>query len=40
LISATARSIRFGTKSGPPQWMSEIWAIVKEPFRPCGMGAV
>jgi hypothetical protein len=31
LISATARSIRLGTKSGPPQWMSEMWAIVLDP---------
>src|SRR5919198_6474475 len=36
LISLIARSSRFGTKSGPPQWMSEVWAIVKAPpFRLC-----
>src|SRR6059058_738972 len=36
LISLIARSSRFGTKSGPPQWMSEMWAIVKAPpFRLC-----
>src|SRR6187200_1597604 len=29
LTSAIARSIRFGTKYGPPQWRSEMWAIVK-----------
>ena len=41
LISRIARSRRFGTKSGPPQWMSEICAIVNElPFRPCGMPEV
>jgi hypothetical protein len=28
LISVIARSIKPGTKSGPPQWMSEMWAIV------------
>ena len=32
LISRIARSSRFGTKSGPPQWMSEICAIVSEPL--------
>src|ERR687898_580004 len=30
LISATARSIRLGTKSGPPQWMSEPHTFVLE----------
>ena len=29
LISTIARSIRSGTKYGPPQWMSEMCAIVK-----------
>jgi hypothetical protein len=29
-----------GTKYWPPQWMSEICAIVKEPLLPFGMGAV
>ena len=38
LISLIARSSRFGTKYGPPQWRSEIWAIVKGlPSRPSGM---
>src|SRR5262245_52330923 len=27
--SEIARSIRFGTKYGPPQWRSEMWAMVK-----------
>jgi hypothetical protein len=31
LISLIARSSKFGTKSGPPQWMSEMCAIVKPP---------
>src|SRR4051794_14847236 len=34
LISLIARSIRFGTKYGPPQWMSEMCAIVKAPALP------
>jgi hypothetical protein len=33
--------MRFGTKSGPPQWMSESCAIVNAPpLRPCGMREV
>ena len=35
LISMIARSIRFGTKSGPPQWMSEMCAIVNAPLGSC-----
>ena len=34
LISTIARSSRFGRKYGPPQWMSEMWAIVKRSLRP------
>src|SRR5690349_21004935 len=34
LISLIARSIRLGTKYGPPQWMSEMWAIVNVPALP------
>src|ERR687887_2788001 len=31
LISSMARSRRLGTKYGPPQCKSEIWAIRKQP---------
>ena len=30
LISEIARSSRFGTKYGPPQWRSESWAMTKD----------
>src|SRR5262249_32848164 len=37
LISPIARSMRLGMKCGPPQWMSEMCAIVKVRSAP-GMG--
>src|SRR2546421_10748947 len=34
LISLIARSSSVGTKCGPPQWRSEMWAIRNAPFAP------
>src|SRR5439155_25467013 len=40
LISLIARSSSVGTKYGPPQCRSEMWAIVNDPFDPAAMAEV